>query len=118
MKGRGDVEILNHQLPILLLPGWLDPLTFWAASRSKLGLLLSTLGGLQVCRSVLGVELNTNLASHIGGAAVQTSGLDTRHIGHDLQLGVQAGSTVAAEEVLVNLARVANGIVGLGGPWG
>lgn len=51
-------------------------------------------------------------------AAIQPSTLHTRHIRHDLQLGIQTAAAVAAEPVFVDLARVALGVVGFGGALG
>lgn len=77
-------------------------------------LLLGSLAGTEVAHSILNVELNSNLVAQACRAAVERAGLDAGHVRHDLELGVQAGAAVAAEEVLVNLARFADSIPGLG----
>lgn len=76
--------------------------------------LLGALATVQVADPVLGVELHGDLATEAGGAAVQGASLDDGGLGHDIELRVQAGATVATEEVLVVLARVTGDVVGLG----
>jgi len=83
---------------------------------TKSRLLLGIGDGLHVGQSVLCVELDAD--GVVGGAPVQATTLDASDVGHDLQLGVEAGAAGAAEEVLVDLAAVALGVVGLGGALG
>lgn len=45
------------------------------------------------------------------GAAVETTALDDGDVGHDLELGVEAGAAVAAEVMTVDLARSTLGVV-------
>lgn len=51
-------------------------------------------------------------------ATVEAAGLDDGDAGDDLETGEEAGAAVAAEEVLVDLARGAGDVVLLGGSWG
>ena len=68
----------------------------------------------QVRDAVLAVELDVDLAVQSGLAVVQAAGLDDDDVGHDVELGVEAGAAGAAEEVAVVLAGVAGNIIGLG----
>jgi hypothetical protein len=43
-------------------------------------------------------------------STVERAGLDSRLVAHDLQLRVQARSTITTEEVLVDLTTVTRGI--------
>lgn len=49
----------------------------------------------------------------IRGSSIQRTTLHTRDIRHDLKLRVETRPTVAAEPVLVDLARCAGRVVGL-----
>lgn len=84
---------------------------------AKPGLLLGSFTSIEVAHAILAVELNANLAAEAGSSAVERPGLDARHVGHDLEFRVEAGAAVAAEEVLVDLARVAGGVPRLGGSY-
>lgn len=69
----------------------------------------------QVAHAVLGVKLDADLVVERGLAAVERAGLDADGRGHHLELRVERGAAGAAEEVLVDLARVALDVVRLGG---
>lgn len=77
--------------------------------------LLGVGEAVQVADAVLGVKLDADLVVERGLAAVERAGLDADVGGHNLELGVERRAAGAAEEVLVDLARVALGVVGLGG---
>lgn len=64
--------------------------------------------------SVLSVEFDPNLAK-VCRSTIETAAFDTCHLWHDLQLGIQGAAAGGAEEVLVDLARVSDPIVGLEG---
>lgn len=81
---------------------------------AKSSLLLRTGTGREVADAVLCVKLDANLVAEAGRAAIEGAGLDAVGVGHDLEGRVQAGTAVAAEEVLVDLARVADGVPGVG----
>ena len=80
-------------------------------------LLLSTRNGSKITRTILDIELDINLATKVSLAAIQCPGLDTGHLGHDLDFGIEAGAAGGAEEVLVNFAACADGVVGAGGSY-
>lgn len=79
------------------------------------GLLLGALATGKVLNAIAGVKLDVDLVSQARGAAVEAAGLDDDLAGHDVQLGVQAGAAVGAEEVVVGLARGAGDVALLGG---
>lgn len=81
---------------------------------SKNGLLLGAINSLLIGRTILAVEFDIDLASEACCAAFETSGLDQSQVGKNFSLGVNTGATVGAEEMLVNLARAANNVKGLG----
>lgn len=49
---------------------------------------------------------------------VQRPALDTSDVGHDLQLGVEGGTAVAAEPMLVDLAGIAYSVIVFGCAFG
>lgn len=83
---------------------------------AELRLLLGTRHFMQITDSILGVELNSHLASQARGAVIEPARLDTSNIRHDLKLRIQRRATLPAEEVLVDFARVTLGIPCLGAP--
>ncbi len=76
---------------------------------TELRLLVRTLYSLRVIGPVLRVELNCNWV--VRSTAIQATALNAGHVGHDLELSVEGGATVAAEPMLVDLAGIAFGIV-------
>lgn len=68
---------------------------------------------------ILRVELNSYILD-IGGTAIQSTSLNASQVWHDLQFSVQRAAASRAEEVLVDLSRVSNGIVSLesANDWG
>ncbi|TQS33023.1 hypothetical protein Golomagni_06647 [Golovinomyces magnicellulatus] len=82
--------------------------------RTKRSLLLSTSTIVQITNTILCIKLDANLVTKTSSAAIQTTGLDARHVRHDLELGVQRRTAVSAEEMLVDFTRVANGVPSLG----
>lgn len=81
----------------------------------KLRNLLGPLAAMQVPNTILDVKLDVNLASQASSTAIQGARLDARHVRHHLELRVQARTTVATEEVLVDFARGAHRIPCFGG---
>lgn len=88
-----------------------------SATSAKRLLLLRTLDIMQITYTIFGVELDADAVSQSCLAIVQSTCFDASHIRHNLELGVQAGPAGATEEVLVDLARVALGVPGLGFPY-
>jgi hypothetical protein len=82
---------------------------------AKSSLLLSTRAGSKVANTVLGVKLDANLVTEASSAAIKRTSLDAVDVGHDFERSVQAGAAVGAEEVLVDLAGVADDVPGFGG---
>lgn len=78
-------------------------------------LLLRTLNRSKITSAVLDIELDIDLAPQVRLAAIQSARLNAGVVRHHLQLSVQARATGWAEEMLVDFARVADDIVGVGG---
>ena len=78
-------------------------------------LLLSTLSSLKIANTVTSVKFNTNLVVKVGLALIKTSSLDDDLSLHNVKAGIQAGTAVTTEEVVVDLARGSSDVVLLGG---
>ena len=78
-------------------------------------LLLSTLSSLKIADTVTSVKLNANLVVKVGLALVETTSLDDDLSLHNVKAGIQAGTAVTTEEVVVDLARGSSDVVLLGG---
>lgn len=61
--------------------------------------------------TVFNIELDVDFVAQVRLSAVERAGLDSRLVAHDLQLRVQARSTITTEEVLVELTTVTRGII-------
>lgn len=77
--------------------------------------MLRTLNSNTITLTILHIELNIHLPIHVGRTSIQSTSLDDDVVGHELQIGVQARAAGRAEEVLVDLAAVADGVVVFGG---
>ena len=71
----------------------------------------------QVTDSILGVEFGVDLVTQAGLSLIKTAGLNDDDAGHDVQLGVQAGATGAAEVVAVVFARLSLDVIEFGFAW-
>lgn len=79
---------------------------------SKSPLLLRSLNSRTITRPILNIKLNIDLPIQIRRTPIQSPGLDAGHIGHDLELGVQTRAAGRTEEVLIDLAAIADSVVG------
>lgn len=61
--------------------------------------------------TVFNIELDVDFVAQVRLSAVERAGLDSRLVAQDLQLRVQARSTITTEEVLVELTTVTRGII-------
>lgn len=80
-------------------------------------LLLRTLTTPKILNTIARVKFDIDLVPQARGAAVEPAGLDDDLARHDVQLGVQAGAAVGAEEVVVDFARGAGDVALLGGSY-
>lgn len=86
--------------------------SFPVASNKEV-LLLCALRSSQVSHTVPAVELDVDLVQ-VGLALVQAAGLDDDLALHNVELSEQARAAVAAEEVVVDLARGSDDVALLG----
>ena len=89
------LRIILHHYFFLLLPLELHTRRSLATSSREFGLLLCAVHWLRVAQSILVVKLNGDLM--IVRSSVQASTLDTGHVRHDLELGVQRAPAVRAK---------------------
>lgn len=61
--------------------------------------------------TVFNIELDVDFVAQVRLSAVERAGLDSRLVAQDLQLRVQARSTITTEEVLVELTTVTRDII-------
>ena len=73
---------------------------------------------MQILHPILRIKLNPDLPTQARRPTIQSTRLNARNIGHDFELRVQRRSALAAEEVLVDLARGTFDVPGLGGAGG
>jgi hypothetical protein len=77
-------------------------------------LLLRALNLMRKANPVFSIKLHANLPK-VRSTCIKTTRLNTSHIWHDLQLSIQTAATGRAEEVLVDLSRIANCVVSFEG---
>lgn len=89
----------------------------WAGNYllAKGGLLLGSVDTLEVANAILAVEFDADTVPETRRPTIERTGLDAGHVGHDLELRVEAGTAVGAEEVFVDLARVTDDIISFRG---
>lgn len=95
----------------------IDP-TEWASEAFILCHPLRLLRPLQshkIRHPVFRVELDIDDVAQMRLPAIESAGLDHGLVGHEFQLGVQAGAAGAAEGVSVGFAAIADDVVGFGG---